>query len=54
MEKSSYIYFLKHLRLGVPSRLLVFPKENHWVLKAQNSIIWHSNVIEWLDKWLKE
>jgi len=41
-------------RLGIESRLLYFPDENHWVLKPGNSIIWHKTIIEWLDKWLKQ
>ena len=40
-------------RRGVPSRLLVFPDENHWVLKPANSIQWHATVLGWLDKWVK-
>ena len=40
-------------RRGVPSRLLYFPDENHWVLKPQNSIQWHEVVIDWLDRWTK-
>ena len=40
-------------RMGVPSRLLYFPDENHWVLKPQNSALWHDTVIGWLDQWLK-
>jgi dipeptidyl aminopeptidase/acylaminoacyl peptidase len=40
-------------RRGIPSRLLYFPDENHWVLKPANSILWHDTVIAWLDKWLK-
>jgi len=41
-------------RLGIPSKLLYFPDENHWVIKPANSILWHEIVIGWLDKWLKE
>ncbi len=41
-------------RLGIPSKLLYFPDENHWVLKPQNSILWHETVLSWLDQWLKE
>ncbi len=41
-------------RLGIPSKLLYFPDENHWVLKPANSIQWHETVIAWLDEWLKE
>ena len=33
---------------GVPSRLVYFPDENHWVLKPQNSLFWYRNVREWL------
>jgi len=38
---------------GVPSQLLVFPDENHWVLGAENSVQWHDTVFAWLDRWLK-
>ena len=41
-------------RLGVESKLLYFPDENHWVLKPHNSILWHKTVIGWLDKFLKD
>ena len=40
-------------RLGIPSKLLYFPDENHWVLKPHNSIQWHDTVIGWLDEWCK-
>ena len=38
-------------RRGVPSRLLHFPDENHWVLKPENSVLWHETVLEWLGRW---
>ncbi|THG41468.1 alpha/beta hydrolase family protein [Sphingomonas olei] len=38
-------------RRGIPSRLLVFPNENHWVLKPKNSRQWYREVIGWMDKW---
>ncbi len=38
-------------RQGVPSRLLVFPDENHWILKAGNSLLWHQTVLDWLGQW---
>ena len=38
---------------GVPAQLLIFPDENHWVLKPQNSILWQRTFFSWLDKWLK-
>jgi dipeptidyl aminopeptidase/acylaminoacyl peptidase len=41
-------------RKGIPSKLLVFPDENHFVLKPANSILWHETVIGWLDQWLKK
>ncbi len=37
----------------IPSQLLVFPDENHWVLGAKNSLQWHNTVFAWLDRWLK-
>ncbi len=40
-------------RRGVDSKLLVFPDEDHWILKPQNSKLWHETVIGWLDKYLK-
>jgi dipeptidyl aminopeptidase/acylaminoacyl peptidase len=40
-------------RKGVPSKLLVFPDENHWVLKPANSVRWYQEVIGWLDQWTK-
>jgi dipeptidyl aminopeptidase/acylaminoacyl peptidase len=40
-------------RLGIPSKFLYFPDENHWVLKPANSIQWHETVLGWLDQWLK-
>jgi dipeptidyl aminopeptidase/acylaminoacyl peptidase len=38
---------------GIPSKLMVFPDENHWILKPQNSILWQREFFEWLDRWLK-
>ncbi|NIJ09091.1 dipeptidyl aminopeptidase/acylaminoacyl peptidase [Sphingomonas vulcanisoli] len=38
-------------RRDVPSKLLVFPDENHWVLKPKNSLQWYGEVFQWLDKW---
>jgi len=40
-------------RQGVPSRLLYFPDEGHWVLKPQNSQLWYKTVLGWLDEHLK-
>jgi dipeptidyl aminopeptidase/acylaminoacyl peptidase len=38
-------------RQGVPSRLVVFPDENHWVLKPANSVRWYQEVLSWLTQW---
>jgi dipeptidyl aminopeptidase/acylaminoacyl peptidase len=38
----------------IPSRYLYFPDETHWVLKPQNSLLWHRNFIDWFDEWLKK
>ena len=38
---------------GVPAELLIFPDENHWVLKPQNGILWQRTFFSWLDRWLK-
>jgi dipeptidyl aminopeptidase/acylaminoacyl peptidase len=40
-------------RRGIPSRLVVFPDENHWILKPQNSIQWYREVDAWLARWLR-
>lgn len=40
-------------RRGIPSKLLWFPDENHWVLKPQNSIRWHDTVLAWIDRWCR-
>ncbi|MBK7601031.1 MAG: S9 family peptidase [Acidobacteria bacterium] len=40
-------------RKGVPSKLLYYPDEGHWVLKPQNSELWYKTVLDWFDKWLK-
>jgi dipeptidyl aminopeptidase/acylaminoacyl peptidase len=40
-------------RRGVPSRLVLFPDEGHWVLKPQNSKLWFQTVGDWFDRWLK-
>ncbi len=39
---------------GIPAELLIFPDENHWVLKPQNGILWQRTFFGWLDKWLKK
>ena len=39
---------------GIEAELLIFPDENHWVLKPQNGILWQRTYFEWLDRWLKK
>ena len=41
-------------RLGIPSRFLYIPDENHWVLKPSNSILWHDTVNQWLKTYLAD
>ncbi len=38
---------------GIEAQLLIFPDENHWVLKPQNGILWQRTYFGWLDRWLK-
>ena len=39
---------------GVPAELLIYPDENHWVLKPQNGVLWQRTFFEWLNMWLKK
>jgi len=41
-------------RLNIPSKMLYFPDEGHWVLKPQNSRLWYKTVNDWVDQWLKK
>ena len=38
---------------GIPAQLLLFPDENHWVLKPQNGILWQRTFFDWLQRWLQ-
>jgi len=40
-------------RLGVPSKMIRFPDEDHWILKPQNSRFWYASILDWFDQWLK-
>ncbi len=40
-------------RRGIPSKMVYFPDEGHWVLKPQNSKLWYQTVGDWFDQWLK-
>jgi dipeptidyl aminopeptidase/acylaminoacyl peptidase len=48
----AYLMFSLLQRRGVPSKLLVFPDEGHWVLKPGNSRLWHASMIDWFHRWL--
>ncbi|HZP23022.1 MAG TPA: S9 family peptidase [Terriglobales bacterium] len=41
-------------RLKIPSKMLYFPDEGHWVLKPQNSRLWYRTVNDWVDQWTRE
>jgi dipeptidyl aminopeptidase/acylaminoacyl peptidase len=51
-ETHGFAVFTAAQRRGVPSRFVSFPDENHWVLKPQNSIRWHKEVLGWMDQWI--
>ena len=53
VETGGFATFTALQRRGIPSKLLYFPDENHWVLKPHNSILWHDTVLDWLDRWTK-
>jgi dipeptidyl aminopeptidase/acylaminoacyl peptidase len=53
-ETQGFSTFTALQRRGIPSKLVYFPDENHWVLKPQNSIFWHETVLDWLDQWTKK
>ena len=52
-ESQGLAAFTAAQRRGIPSELLYFPDENHWVLKPQNSIQWYDTVLAWCDRWAK-
>ena len=39
---------------GIPSRMLYFPDESHWILKPQNSVLFYRTWIDWMNKWLNK
>jgi dipeptidyl aminopeptidase/acylaminoacyl peptidase len=53
VEACGFATFTALQRRGIPSKLLYFPDENHWVLKPHNSILWYDTVLDWLDRWTK-
>jgi len=40
-------------RLGVPSKMIYFPDEGHWINRPANSVLWYRTFIEWMDRWIK-
>lgn len=52
VDQSLQLYTALQIR-NVPSKLVVFPDEGHWILKPQNSKFWYSQVLDWFDKHLK-
>lgn len=39
---------------GIPSQMLIYPDENHWILRPQNALLWQRTFFGWLDRWLKK
>ncbi|HEY0254605.1 MAG TPA: S9 family peptidase, partial [Kofleriaceae bacterium] len=54
VETEGMATFTALQRKGVPSRFLYFPDENHWVVKPQNSKLWHDEVFAWIDRYTKK
>ncbi len=52
VESQGFQTFTALQRRGIPSQLLHFPDENHFVLKPHNSLQWHETVLAWLDRWI--
>jgi dipeptidyl aminopeptidase/acylaminoacyl peptidase len=51
VETQGFAAFTALKRRGIDARFLYFPDENHWVLKPQNSLQWHHEVLRWLDQY---
>ena len=49
-----YQLFTTLQRMHVPSKMLYFPDEGHWILKPQNSQLWYKTVNDWVDQWGKK
>ena len=39
---------------GIPAEMVIFPDENHWIIKPQNAVLWHRLFNRWFDRWLKD
>ena len=53
-ESHGFAAFTALQRRNIPSRFLSFPDENHWVVKPQNSKLWHDEVFSWIDRYTKK
>ncbi|ORY00216.1 S9C family peptidase [Basidiobolus meristosporus CBS 931.73] len=53
VDGESFSTFTALQRQNIPSRLLYFPDETHWVSKPANSLRWHAEILTWLNKWAK-
>jgi dipeptidyl aminopeptidase/acylaminoacyl peptidase len=51
-DAQGFAMFTALQRRGIPSEMIYFPSENHWILKPQTSILWHDAVLGWLGRWL--
>ena len=40
-------------RLGVPSKMIRYPDENHWILQPHNSQFWYASILDWCEQWLR-
>ena len=54
VETQGLATFTALQRQGIPSQLLYFPDENHWVLRPSNSMQWHQVVLDWLNRWVED
>jgi dipeptidyl aminopeptidase/acylaminoacyl peptidase len=52
-ETEGMAVFTALQRRGVPSKFVIFPDENHWVLKPRNSVFWYDTVLAWIDRYTK-
>ena len=53
-ESEGFSTFTALRRRGIPARLLYYPDENHWVLRPKGALMWHSEVLGWMNRWLAD
>ena len=53
VETEGMSVFTALQRRGVPSKFMIFPDENHWVLKPRNSVFWYDTVLDWINRYTK-